>query len=78
MIEPFRTILWTLGTMIILMSAIIIVVFMAWIIKIEFLWFFETDLLKWLRKSARDFKVKFVKFFIKVRRLIDKSNEKDS
>lgn len=78
MIEPFRTILWTLGTMIILMSAIIIVVFMAWIIKIEFLWFFETDLLKWLRKSARDFKVKFVKFFIKVRRLIDKSNNKDS
>ena len=78
MIEPFRTILWTLGTMIILMSAIIIVVFMAWIIKIEFLWFFETDLLKWLRKSARDFKVKFVKFFIKVRRLIDKSNKKDS
>ena len=78
MIEPFRSILWTLGTMIILMSAIIIVVFMAWIIKIEFLWFFETDLLKWLRKSARDFKVKFVKFFIKVRRLIDKSNNKDS
>lgn len=78
MIEPFRSILWTLGTMIILMSAIIVVVFMAWIIKIEFLWFFETDLLKWLRKSARDFKVKFVKFFIKVRRLIDKSNKKDS
>lgn len=78
MIEPFKSILWTLGTMIILMSAIIIVIFMAWIIKIEFLWFFETDLLKWLRKSARDFKVKFVKFFIKVRRLIDKSNKKDS
>ena len=78
MIEPFRSILWTLGTMIILMSAIIIVVFMAWIIKIEFLWFFETDLLKWLRKSARDFKVKFVKFFIKIRRLIDKGNKKDS
>jgi len=59
--EFFNIIMGTFGILILLFALIIVLLFMAWLVKIEFEWFFETDLFKLLNSISDKFKVKFNK-----------------
>ena len=76
MIEPFRSILWALGVCTIMLSSVIVIVFLVWVVKLEFSWFFGTDIFKWFKNLGRKTKVWLVRNLIKIRNKTDKANNK--
>ena len=55
----FTVILRVLGFSLLLLALIICLLFFIWIIKLEFEWFFDTDLFKWLNDRSMKAKSKF-------------------
>ena len=57
----FNVILKVFGLLLILLALLICLLFFIWVIKLEFEWFFETDMFKWLNDLSNKLKIKFKK-----------------
>ena len=74
--EFVNIVMRTFGVSIILLALIICLVFFVWVIKLEFDWFFDTDLFKWLENLSLKFKSIFKKKGDGVHKTVDFINKK--
>lgn len=72
--DPYVMIMMTLGYLILLLVAIIIVTFLAWVVKIEFEWFFGISIFKSIGNKAREFGNFIVVKLFKLRKEVKKAN----
>ena len=67
------------GLMILMLAFIMIITFLAWVIKLEFDWFFGLDIFKWCKEKRLIWhekkKLKFAKKLVPIKMEIDNSNE---
>ena len=67
------------GLMILMQAFIMIITFFAWVIKLEFDWFFGLDIFKWCKEKSLMWrekkKLKLAKKLVPLKMEIDKSNE---
>ena len=73
--EAFKYIGMVTGLFILLFASIITIVFLAWIVKLEFDWFFGIDISKKFNDFKNKGKVKFAKKLVPVKLSIDEANK---
>ena len=61
MVEAFKYIGMVTGLFILLLAGVIIVTFFAWVVKLEFEWFFGLDITKKFKVWSDNYKVKLAK-----------------
>lgn len=72
--EAYKAILSVVGLMLLLTSAIIIIAFLVWVVKLEFEWFFGLNIFKWFHDGALKFKLKLLRILKRTRDEVDDAN----
>ena len=72
--EAFRSIMGVTGLMILLTASITIIVFLVWVIKLEFEWFFGWDVFKSLKNLSSKWKIGAAKKLVPIKMSIDEAN----
>ena len=76
MAEAFRYTGMVIGLMMLVLAGVIIVTFFAWVVMLEFEWFFGLNLTKKLKEWSEKRKMGLVKKLVLIKKEIDKSNNK--
>ena len=72
----FKVIMMATGYFILTISAIILLTFLVWVVKLEFSWFFGLNIFESIKNFSIKVKEKFVKILVFIRGGIDKANNK--